>query len=36
MRQAASLASLQADYFEELQVPDNVRFLRHVNECYDW
>ena len=35
-RPAASLASPQADYFEELRVHDNVRFLRHNNECYDW
>ena len=21
---------------EELSVPDNVRFVRHINHCYDW
>ena len=30
------LAVRQENYFEELQVPANVRFVRHVNTCYDW
>ena len=27
---------VQASYIEDMQVPQNVRFLRHFNICYDW